>query len=153
MPVVDDDGVMIGWAYFRLLSVEGGSDKVITGYFVSPVNGEELVVNGGHKSGELFTGGVLGAPHQLAVSPRDATSPGPPVRGSLLFGSADSSVVRKVDSGDAVADLDLHRRGISHEALNRQPFDRVRARAGGRPRTGRRRRSLRWRPRSPRRPE
>ena len=32
------------------------SDKVITGYFVSPVNGEELVVNGGHKSGELFTG-------------------------------------------------------------------------------------------------
>ena len=56
VPVVDDEGLMVGWAYFRLLSAEGGSDKVITGYFVSPVNGEELVVNGGHKSGELFTG-------------------------------------------------------------------------------------------------
>ena len=47
---------MVGWGYFRLLSAEGSSDKVITGYFVSPVNGEELVVNGGHKSGSLFTG-------------------------------------------------------------------------------------------------
>jgi Flp pilus assembly protein TadG len=57
VPVVDDAGEMVGWAYFRLLSAEGASDKVITGYFVSPVNGEELVVNGGHKSGSLFTGG------------------------------------------------------------------------------------------------
>ena len=56
VPVVDDEGLMVGWAYFRLLSAEGSNDKVITGYFVSPVNGEELVVNGGHKSGELFTG-------------------------------------------------------------------------------------------------
>ena len=30
--------------------------SVITGYFVSPVNGEELVVNGGHTNGTLFTG-------------------------------------------------------------------------------------------------
>ena len=56
VPVVDDEGLMVGWGYFRLLSAEGSSDKVITGYFVSPVNGEELVVNGGHKSGTLFTG-------------------------------------------------------------------------------------------------
>jgi hypothetical protein len=56
VPVVDDEGLMVGWGYFRLLSAEGASDKVITGYFVSPVNGEELVVNGGHKSGSLFTG-------------------------------------------------------------------------------------------------
>jgi Flp pilus assembly protein TadG len=56
VPVVDDDGNMVGWGYFRLLSAEGSSDKVITGYFVSPVNGEELVVDGGHKSGSLFTG-------------------------------------------------------------------------------------------------
>ena len=56
MPVVDDEGDMVGWAYFKLLSAEGGSDKVIRGYFVSPVNAEQLVVNGGHKSGELFTG-------------------------------------------------------------------------------------------------
>jgi Flp pilus assembly protein TadG len=56
VPVVDDEGLMVGWGYFRLLSAEGASDKVITGYFVSPVNGEELVVDGGHKSGSLFTG-------------------------------------------------------------------------------------------------
>ena len=56
VPVVDDEGNMVGWGYFRLLSAEGSSDKVITGYFVSPVNGEELVVDGGHKSGSLFTG-------------------------------------------------------------------------------------------------
>jgi len=56
VPVVDDDGNMVGWAYFKLVSAEGASDKVITGYFVSPVNGEELVVNGGHSSGSLFTG-------------------------------------------------------------------------------------------------
>jgi hypothetical protein len=56
VPVVDDEGNMVGWGYFRLLSAEGASDKVITGYFVSPVNGEELVVDGGHKSGSLFTG-------------------------------------------------------------------------------------------------
>jgi Flp pilus assembly protein TadG len=56
VPVVDDDGNMVGWGYFRLLSAEGTNDKVITGYFVSPVNGEELVVDGGHKSGSLFTG-------------------------------------------------------------------------------------------------
>jgi len=56
VPVVDDEGLMVGWGYFRLLSAEGTNDKVITGYFVSPVNGEELVVDGGHKSGSLFTG-------------------------------------------------------------------------------------------------
>jgi hypothetical protein len=56
VPIVEDDGTAVGWGYFRLTSTEGGSDKVITGYFVSPVNGEELVVNGGHTNGTLFTG-------------------------------------------------------------------------------------------------
>ena len=27
------------------MSIEGGSDKVIKGYFVSPVNADQLVVN------------------------------------------------------------------------------------------------------------
>ena len=57
VPIVEDDGTAVGWGYFRLVSIEGAPDKVITGYFVSPVNGEELVVNGGHKAATLFTGG------------------------------------------------------------------------------------------------
>jgi Flp pilus assembly protein TadG len=56
VPIVQDDGTAVGWGYFRLVSIEGAPDKVITGYFVSPVNGEELVVNGGHTNGTLFTG-------------------------------------------------------------------------------------------------
>ena len=56
VPIVNDDGTAAGWGYFRLTSIEGAPDKVITGYFVSPVNGEELVVNGGHTNGTLFTG-------------------------------------------------------------------------------------------------
>ncbi|HEU5205097.1 MAG TPA: pilus assembly protein TadG-related protein [Candidatus Limnocylindrales bacterium] len=57
VPIVTDDGDAVGWGYFKLISVEGAPEKVITGYFVSPVNGEELVVNGGHKAATLFTGG------------------------------------------------------------------------------------------------
>ena len=56
VPIVTDDGHAVGWAYFKLTSIEGAPDKVISGYFVSPVNGEELVVNGGHTNGTLFTG-------------------------------------------------------------------------------------------------
>ena len=56
VPIVTDDGAAVGWAYFKLVSIEGSPDRVITGYFVSPVNGEELVVNGGHTNGTLFTG-------------------------------------------------------------------------------------------------
>jgi Flp pilus assembly protein TadG len=57
VPIVTDDGDAVGWGYFKLVSVEGHPDRVITGYFVSPVNGEELVVNGGHTAATLFTGG------------------------------------------------------------------------------------------------
>lgn len=56
VPIVDDDGAMVGFAYFKLLSVEGGSDKVIRGYFVSPVNGEQLVVNPDAGEATLDTG-------------------------------------------------------------------------------------------------
>jgi Flp pilus assembly protein TadG len=56
VPIVKDNGEAVGWGYFKLISIEGSPDKVITGYFVSPVNGEELVVNGGHTNGTLFTG-------------------------------------------------------------------------------------------------
>jgi Flp pilus assembly protein TadG len=49
VPIVNDEGQMVGFAMFKLLSVEGAPDKVIRGYFVSPVNPGQLVVtpNGG----------------------------------------------------------------------------------------------------------
>jgi Flp pilus assembly protein TadG len=56
VPIVDDDGNMVGFAYFRLLAVEGGSEKVIRGYFVSPVNEEELVINEAAPGASLETG-------------------------------------------------------------------------------------------------
>jgi Flp pilus assembly protein TadG len=56
VPVVDDDGEMQGWAYFKLISTEGGSEKVIRGYFVSPVNAEQLVVNPSGQQAGLETG-------------------------------------------------------------------------------------------------
>jgi hypothetical protein len=33
---------MVGFAYFRLVSIEGTSEKVIRGYFVSPTIGQGL---------------------------------------------------------------------------------------------------------------
>ena len=50
------DGAMVGWAYFRLMSTEGGSDKVIKGYFVAPVNAEKLVVSPNGGTATLNTG-------------------------------------------------------------------------------------------------
>jgi Flp pilus assembly protein TadG len=59
VPVVDNAGQMVGWAYFKLISIEGAPDKVIKGYFVAPYVGEELVVNNGHHTGTLNTGAYL----------------------------------------------------------------------------------------------
>ena len=56
VPIVDDDGAMLGFAYFRLMSVEGASEKVIKGYFVSPVNADQLVVNPNAPGATLNTG-------------------------------------------------------------------------------------------------
>jgi Flp pilus assembly protein TadG len=56
VPIVDDDGNMVGFAYFRLLSVEGASEKVVRGYFVSPINGDELVVDPDAGEATLDTG-------------------------------------------------------------------------------------------------
>lgn len=46
-PTCPQDGAMVGFAYFKLESVEGASEKVIRGYFVSPVNALQLVVSPG----------------------------------------------------------------------------------------------------------
>ena len=56
VPIVDDDGDMVGFAYFKLLSIEGGSEKVIRGYFVSPVNATKLEVSPTGGEAELNTG-------------------------------------------------------------------------------------------------
>ena len=56
VPIVNDDGDMLGFAYFKLMSVEGASEKVIKGYFVSPVNAEQLVVDPGGPGATLNTG-------------------------------------------------------------------------------------------------
>ncbi len=59
VPIVNDDGDMVGFAYFKLISIEGGSQKVIRGYFVSPVRGAELVYNPAKPGATLATGGIL----------------------------------------------------------------------------------------------
>lgn len=56
VPIVTDDGEMVGWAYFKLLSVEGADEKVIRGYFVSPVNAVQLVVSPTGGDSQLNTG-------------------------------------------------------------------------------------------------
>jgi Flp pilus assembly protein TadG len=56
VPIVDDDGAMVGFAYFKLLAVEGSSEKVIRGYFISPINGEDLVVDPDGGEASLDTG-------------------------------------------------------------------------------------------------
>jgi Flp pilus assembly protein TadG len=59
VPIVDDAGVMVGWAMFHLTGSVGGSTKELSGYFVSPINpanlgyddggGVPLVVTGTYK--------------------------------------------------------------------------------------------------------
>jgi len=51
--IVDDDGAMVGWAYFYITGSVGGSTKQISGYFQGPVNPSELriVPNGGTSAG------------------------------------------------------------------------------------------------------
>jgi hypothetical protein len=56
VPIVNDDGQMVGIAYFKLLSVEGDSEKVIRGYFVSPVNATKLVISPDGGDSQLNTG-------------------------------------------------------------------------------------------------
>jgi hypothetical protein len=50
---------MVGFAYFKLISVEGDSEKVIRGYFVSPVRGKELVYNPSKDPSTLPAGSYL----------------------------------------------------------------------------------------------
>jgi Flp pilus assembly protein TadG len=56
VPIVDDDGNMVGFAYFKLTSIEGSPNKVIKGYFTSPVNADKLVINPNAPGASLETG-------------------------------------------------------------------------------------------------
>jgi Flp pilus assembly protein TadG len=56
VPIVDDDGKMVGFGYFKLIDVEGAPDKVIRGYFVSPINATKLVVSPTGGDPSLLTG-------------------------------------------------------------------------------------------------
>ena len=44
VPIVDDNGNMVGWATFHLTGSVGGSTKQIRGYFVSPINPTALTI-------------------------------------------------------------------------------------------------------------
>jgi hypothetical protein len=54
VPIVDDNGNMIGWAMFHLTGSVGGSTKQIRGYFESPINpGSMTIVDGGGVGGDF----------------------------------------------------------------------------------------------------
>jgi Flp pilus assembly protein TadG len=42
--IVDDAGVMVGWAFFHLTGSSGGSTKALTGYFILPVNEKSIYI-------------------------------------------------------------------------------------------------------------
>ena len=54
--IVNNDGAMVGWAYFKLTGSVGGSTKVVRGIFVSPVNPTDLYVTQGGGTGSVSTG-------------------------------------------------------------------------------------------------
>jgi Flp pilus assembly protein TadG len=44
VPIVNDDGQMVGWAMFHLTASDGSSTKTISGWFVSPISPESLSI-------------------------------------------------------------------------------------------------------------
>ena len=59
VPIVNDAGEMIGWAYFHLTDIQGAPEKVILGYFESPVNASQLVVVNDGGNPTLDTGSFV----------------------------------------------------------------------------------------------
>ena len=54
VPVVNNNGIMVGFATFHLTGAVGGSTKQIRGYFVSPFKGTDLTVVQGAGTGGDF---------------------------------------------------------------------------------------------------
>jgi len=59
VPIVNDAGEMVGFAYFRLTSIEGSPDKVIRGHFVAPYFGSRLKFTSGAGNATLITGSYV----------------------------------------------------------------------------------------------
>jgi Flp pilus assembly protein TadG len=55
--IVDDEGKMIGWAWFHLTGSVGGGTKQVSGWFEDEVNAPPMVIVGGHGQAD----GVFGA--------------------------------------------------------------------------------------------
>ncbi len=54
MPIVNDAGIMVGWAMFHLTGAVGGSSKQISGYFVTPFSGSNMTIIDGVAAGGAF---------------------------------------------------------------------------------------------------
>ena len=57
-PNCQEDGDLVGWAIFHLTAIQGGSRKVIIGYFVNPINHAGLKIEQG-RGGTGFGGYVI----------------------------------------------------------------------------------------------
>jgi hypothetical protein len=56
VPIVDDAGLMVGWAMFHVTGSIGGSTKSISGYFVSPINPNNFLIVDTAPAGGQFGG-------------------------------------------------------------------------------------------------
>ena len=54
VPIVDDNGNMVGWAMFHVTGSSGGGTKYISGYFVSPINANNFLIDDSAPAGGQF---------------------------------------------------------------------------------------------------
>jgi len=54
VPIVDDNGLMVGWAMFHVTGSIGGSTKSISGYFISPINANNFLIDDTAPAGGQF---------------------------------------------------------------------------------------------------
>jgi len=54
VPIVDDNGDMVGWAMFHVTGAVGGSTKEIRGYFMSPINPANMTITDSAPAGGDF---------------------------------------------------------------------------------------------------
>jgi Flp pilus assembly protein TadG len=59
VPIVDDEGIMLGFAYFRLTGVEGASEKIIRGYFLAPYQASDMTYTPGEGDPSIDTGAYV----------------------------------------------------------------------------------------------
>jgi PKD repeat protein len=69
--LVNDEGEMVGWAYFHLTDIQGAPEKVIRGYFEIAVNASQLVIVNGGGTPTIDTGAfVIKLTDQLEIASR-----------------------------------------------------------------------------------